>query len=61
MKDTHIYQRMSNPQVMKTYLNMINTYELDTVKQLFENITKDAHDHPRYNVLKSAYEARIKL
>lgn len=58
MKDTHIYQRMNNTQVMKGYINIIKTYEDDVVKQLFANITKDASDHPHYNSLKAAYEQR---
>jgi hypothetical protein len=59
MKDTHLYQRMNNPTAFKVYMNMIKTYELDIVKELFANLTKDASDHPKYEVLKSAYDSRI--
>lgn len=59
MKDSHIYQRMSNPSVIKTYVHMINTYEMDTVTELYNNITKQADNHPRYNVIVEAYNARL--
>lgn len=58
MKDSHIYQRMNNTQVMKVYMNMIKTYEDDIVKDLFANITKEASDHPKYSNIKAAYEER---
>lgn len=59
MKDSHIYQRMTNPSVVKTYIHMINTYELETVHDLFNNITKQADDHPRYTAILEAYNNRI--
>lgn len=59
MKDSHIYQRMNNTQVMKVYMNMIKTYEEDIVKNLFANITKEASDHPKYSNIKAAYEERF--
>lgn len=59
MKDSHIYQRMNNTQVMKVYMNMIKTYEEDIVKDLFANITKEANDHPKYSNLKAAYDERF--
>jgi hypothetical protein len=59
MKDSHIYQRMSNPSVIKTYVHMINTYSLDTVVELYNNITAQADDHPRYDIIKQSYEARL--
>lgn len=58
MKDSHIYQRMNNPMVMKTYTNMIRNYEMDIVNDLYNNITKNASDHPRYSAIVEAYEAR---
>jgi hypothetical protein len=60
MKDSHIYQRLTNPSVVKTYIHMINTYELETVNDLFNNITKQADDHPRYTAILEAYNNRIK-
>jgi len=50
---------MSNPTVIKTYVHMINTYEMDTVTELYNNITKQANDHPRYNAIVEAYNARL--
>lgn len=59
MKDSHIYERMSNPNVVKTYIHMINTYELETVHDLFNNITNQANDHPRYTAILEAYNNRV--
>lgn len=59
MKDSHIYQRMNNTQVMKVYMNMIKVYEEDIAKSLFTNITKEAGDHPKYSNIKAAYEERF--
>ena len=59
MKDSHIYQRMSNPSVVKTYVHMLNTSDMATATELYNNITVNANDHPRYTVIKEAYEARL--
>ena len=59
MKDSHIYQRMSNPNVIKTYVHMLNTSDMETVTELYNNISVNANDHPRYTVIKEAYEARL--
>lgn len=59
MKDSHIYQRMSNPNVFKTYLNMINNNDLENVKFLVGNITMAANDHPRYSTIIDAYNNRL--
>lgn len=58
MKDSHLYQRMSNPYAFKVYMNMIRTYELDIVHDLYKNLQSEADDHPRFVDIKSAYEAR---
>ena len=59
MKDSHIYSRMSNPTVIKTYLNMLKTLDFNQAKELFDNITKDAHDHPKYKMLEQTYMERF--
>ena len=59
MKDSHLYKRMSNPSAVKVYLQMIRTYEMDTVHDLYNNLTKEASDHPRYPVIKETYDERV--
>lgn len=59
MKGTHIYDRMSNPTVVKTYINMINKNDLENVKFLVGNITLEANDHPRYPAIMEAYNNRL--
>lgn len=59
MKGTHIYDRMSNPTVVKTYINMINENDLENVKFLVGNITLEANDHPRYPAIMEAYNNRL--
>lgn len=58
MKDSHIYSRMSNPIVIKTYLNMLKTLDFNQAKELFDNITREAVDHPRYQVIHDTYMER---
>lgn len=59
MKGSHIYERMNNPNVLKTYVGMINFLDLNTVKALVGNITLEANDHPRYSIIMEAYTARV--
>ena len=59
MKDSHIYQRMDNPKVVKGYLNTILHEELYIAKALFANITLEANDHVRYPAIVDAYTNRI--
>ena len=59
MNNSHLYQRLNNPQVVKTYLNMIKIYELDIVNALFGNLTLEANDHPKYKLIQEAYNARM--
>ena len=59
MKDSHIYSRMSNPTVIKTYLNLLKTLEYVQAKELFDNITREAVDHPRYQVIHDTYMERF--
>lgn len=61
MKGTHIYERMSNPNVVKTYMNMIKTNDIELVKVLVGNITMEAGDHPKYPVIYAAYEDRLNV
>jgi hypothetical protein len=50
---------MSNPSVVKTYVHMLNTSDMATVTELYNNVTMNANNHPRYTVIKEAYEARL--
>lgn len=59
MKDSHIYQRMNNPKVVKGYLNTILHKDLQLAQQLFGNITLVASDHPRYPAIVDAYQNRL--
>jgi len=59
MKDSHIYNRMNNPNVIKTYLHMINTLDIANVKFLVGNITLEASDHVRYPAIMEAYTNRM--
>jgi hypothetical protein len=59
MKDSHIYQRMNNPKVVKGYLNTILHKDFFTAKTLFGNITLAANDHPRYQAIVDAYQNRV--
>lgn len=59
MKDSHIYSRMSNPTVIKTYMNMLKTLEYVQAKELFDNITNQAHDHPKYQIIYDTYMERF--
>lgn len=59
MRGTHLYDRLSNPTVVKVYMNMINNNDLENVKYLIGNITLEANDHPRYNALLEAYNNRL--
>jgi hypothetical protein len=59
MKDSHIYNRMNDTQVVKVYLHMIKENPIENVKHLVGNITLEASDHPRYPAIMTAYEARL--
>ena len=61
MKGTHLYERLSNPQAVKTYINMIKTNDIEIVKVLVGNITMEANDHPRYPTIYAAYEDRLNV
>lgn len=59
MKDTHLYTRLSQYNSFKSLLNLINTSDIPTVKELFANITREANDHPKYIAIKEAYVKRV--
>lgn len=59
MKGKHLYERLSNPQVVKTYIHMINNNDIELVKALVGNISMEADDHPRYPAIVEAYNNRL--
>lgn len=59
MKDTHLYQRMTSPQAVKVFLHMIKNDNEHVVKELYDNITREASDHPRYPAIQEAYKQRF--
>lgn len=59
MKGNHIYTRLDNYQVVRIYSNMLRNEPLDVATELFDNITREAHDHPKYVALKEIYDNRI--
>jgi len=50
---------MNNTKILGIFMNMIKNNEEHVAKQLFANITKEAGDHPRYDVIKAAYDERF--
>lgn len=59
MKQSHIYQRMNDNRIVKGYIKLLRESDLTTAKLLFQNITLEAYDHPRYLDIKQIYEARL--
>lgn len=59
MKDTHLYQRLSNNVTYRSLYNFIRTQPLDIAGEAMLNITRDASDHPKYNSIKQLYEQRL--
>ena len=59
MKDTHIYNRMNNPTVMRTYINLLKTLDVDSALELYNNIKSQAVDHPKFSVIEEVYVARF--
>ena len=60
MKDTHIYNRMSNPNVVKTYLHLLKTMDYVSATDLYNNIKLEANDHPRFSAIEEVYNDRFK-
>jgi hypothetical protein len=59
MKDSHIYIRMNDPKVVKTYIKMIRELDIDTVNKLFDNIKEQANDHYRFSDIQAIYNDRL--
>jgi hypothetical protein len=59
MKDSHLYKRMSDYFAMKSLVGMIETCDVPTVVQLYNNITEQASDHPKYQAIVQAYNKRM--
>lgn len=59
MKDTHLYIRLNDYNAFRSIASMLRTYDLDTVKEIYNNLLNDAHDHPKFNTLKLIYEDRV--
>lgn len=59
MKDSHIYNRMNDKDVINYYLDVIATQPLDNVKFLVGNITLEADDHKYYPTIVRAYQKRL--
>lgn len=61
MKDSHLYQRLTDNYGYKALINMIKSQPLDIAREAFDNITKEAEDHPRYKMIKDTWEQRSKI
>jgi len=59
MRNTYFYERLNNKQTVETYIEKINTYELEFAKVLLGNIYLEANDHPRFPILLRAYQKRL--
>ncbi len=59
MKDSHLYKRMNDYFAMKSLVAMIESHDLPTVVQLYNNITEQASDHPKYQAIVQAYKKRL--
>lgn len=59
MKDSHLYNRLSNPTAVKVIMHMIRNDDIKTVHELYSNLLKEANDHPGFNNIKNAYEQRV--
>ena len=59
MKDSHFYTRMSDGVGYKALVNMIKNQPLHLAEQVFDNITTEAEDHPKYEQIKQIWEERL--
>ena len=59
MKDSHLYNRLSNPTAVKVMLFMIRNDDIKIVHELYNNLEREANDHPGFNIIKNAYEQRV--
>ena len=58
-KDTHIYQRMNDPRIVKGYIKMLRESDIDTANKLFLRIKNEASDHYRFNDIQAIYQDRL--
>lgn len=58
-RDNHLYERLNNNTVVKNYVKMIETKELELVNYLYSNISLLAGDHPKFHIIETAYMTRI--
>lgn len=59
MKDSHLYERLSNLQGFKSLFHIIRNGDENLATEVYENVTLEANDHPKYNAIKAAYEHRF--
>ena len=59
MKNSHIYNRMNDINVITYYLDVIDTKPLQEVKFLVGNITLEASDHVLYPIIIKAFQQRL--
>ena len=57
--DRHLYDRLSNHEVLCNYIEKIQTMDIELAKILVGNITMLAQDHPKYPILVYAYQKRL--
>jgi hypothetical protein len=55
----HLYDRLNNPFAVKALVNIIKSSDMETVEELYANITRDASNHPRYAAITQAYNERV--
>lgn len=54
-----IRQRLNDYRVVKTYIDIIKTHDLDTVKNLRENLKIQAQGHPKQIELEKLFVERL--
>jgi len=59
MKDSHFYKRLDDQTGFKALVNMLKNQPLNIAEQVFENITTEAEDHPKYEQIKQVWEQRL--
>ena len=59
MNNSHIFQRMNDPRIVKGYLKMLRECDLETAKILYMRIQNEASDHIRFTDIKAIYEHRL--
>ena len=59
MKDSHMYKRLSDANGYKALVNMLKNQPTHIAEQVFENITDQADDHPKYEAIKEIWLKRF--